>query len=92
MCEVQPTEVMQQILHVIKEIKNCDSYKETKIYFDTLQETQEALGFLFFNNKISLSPELRKFVRDCDRLDDEWLREHLFEKIKTGIYSLSSDV
>ena len=31
---------------------------------------------------------VKKFVRDCDRLNDSWLREWLFNEIKKDLYSL----
>lgn len=63
-------------------IKHCLDLGEANIYFDTLQKIQDVLARLYFKNKISLSDKLQKFVQDCDRLDDSWLREEIFKKIK----------
>jgi len=62
------------------------------LYFDKLQEIQEALSKLTFVEEIELSKPLRQFVRDCDRLDDIWLRKRLYNEIKNDKYILNSDL
>jgi hypothetical protein len=74
------------INNTLLQIKNCHSFAESQKYFDLLQNAQEIISELFFTEKIVLSKELRKFVRDCERLDDPWLREYLFKKIKENNY------
>lgn len=68
-------------------IKGCKSAEEAKAYFDLLQKAQEILAMLFFKENIQISDKLQKFIRDCDRLDDDWLRNSIFNKIKEGTYN-----
>lgn len=68
----------------IKSSKNLD---EANIYFDILQDIQGVLSGLFFKGKITLSGKLQKFIYDCERLDDFWLRNELFNKIKQEKYN-----
>lgn len=69
-------------------IKNCKTLEDAQEYFDVLQQIQEIVGGLFFSNEIEVSTSMEQFIRECDRLDDPWLRQHLFEKIQQGRYSL----
>lgn len=86
------TEVLRSLLNTINtlllNIKMCDTVGESNTYFDLLQKIQENICGPFFRDEVVFNDELAKFVRDCDRLDDPWLREYLFEKIKKGEYSL----
>jgi len=63
-------------------IKLSEKLEDANVNFNILQNIQEALSNILFNKKIELSPKLRTFVRDFERLDDVWLREFMFEKIK----------
>lgn len=63
-------------------IKNCKTLEDAQQYFDVLQQTQEIVGGLFFSGEIEVSTKMEQFIRECDRLDDPWLRQHIFEKIK----------
>ena len=69
-------------------IKNSKNKKESDCFFDILQKIQGYLARLFFSDHINVSQSLEVFMRDCDRLDDPWLRQHVFNKIKQGTYSL----
>lgn len=68
-------------------IKNCHSIGEATVYFDVLQKIQEILAMLYFKETIEISDKLKKFIYDCDRLDDNWLRDALFQKVKEGAYN-----
>lgn len=68
-------------------IKSSKNIEEAEVYFDILQQIQGILAELFFKGKIELSDILRRFISDCERLDDEWLRNHLFGLIKEGKYN-----
>lgn len=85
---IQLDKVAKEISHIFSEIKKLNTLEESKELFNFLQKIQETLGFLFFNDIILLPSQLKQFVRDCDRLDDPWLREHLFNKLKNNSYSL----
>lgn len=77
------TDVNELLFSKIKYSKNQE---EANRYFDILQQFQEILSKLYFREKINLSLKMQTFVRDCDRLDDDWLRGKLFKQIKKGVY------
>jgi hypothetical protein len=81
-----PMQLLNLINSTFLQIKECTNLEESQKYFDLLQNAQEIISELFFAEKITLSKELRKFVRDCERLVDPWLREYLFKKIKENNY------
>lgn len=71
---------------LFSKIKNCKSINEANEYFDILQKMHKILAILFFKEKLEISDKLQKFIKDCDRLDDEWLRNKIFNKIKEDSY------
>lgn len=77
----------EEISFLFSQLKKCKNIEETNFYFDLLLGLQEVLAELVFKENIIVSTKLRKFIRDCDRLDDSWLREHLFKKIQAGTYT-----
>lgn len=74
--------IEQEIDNTFESIEKCNDKQEAKIYFDVLQEIQEILAKLFFLGEIKVSGKLERFIRECDRLDDDWLRSSLFSNIK----------
>jgi len=74
----------QKIKYILEQIKSCDSLDSAQGYFDLLDNIQLALARLIFREEIGIPNELNNFVRICDRLDDSWLREYLFNQIKKG--------
>lgn len=66
-------------------IKHCKNTDEAKPYFNILQKIQEILAMLFFTHQIEVTDKLKKFIHDCDRLDDDWLRNEIFNQIKKDI-------
>ncbi|MFA6066666.1 MAG: hypothetical protein WC707_05800 [Candidatus Babeliaceae bacterium] len=72
----------QEIDNLFLKIKNCNNKKDADIYFDQLQKIQDNLAELLFVYDAKLSSDLVKFISDCDRLDDPWLREYLFNFVK----------
>lgn len=83
--------VLEKVKLILYEIKQCKNVENANIYFDLLDQVQYVMCGLVFRDNIIVSQELRKFVRDCDRLDDPWLRDYLFKKIKSDEYNLASD-
>ena len=73
-----------EIENILLDIKVCENLKETDVHFNALQYIQRHLAELIFNNQIQVSDRLWNFVKKFDRLDDPWLREHLFNAIKSG--------
>ncbi len=81
--------ILSEIYILLEKIKLCSSEHEAKIYFDILQNIQNILATLMFREEIEVNDEIAQFVRDCERLDDPWLRDYLFIKIKNNEYSLN---
>jgi len=73
---------------LLAKIKDSNNIQQAEIYFDILQNIQDALAKLSFKYDVKLSASLNKFVSDFDRLDDHELRDYLFNKIKHNLYSL----
>lgn len=80
--------LFEEINKLFSKIKICLHYKDADIYFDQLLAIQEMLGSLVFKYDIKILPSLRKFVRDCERLDDDDVRKWLFNELKSNQYSL----
>jgi hypothetical protein len=78
----------QEIRYIIFKIKSCDNVSVADSYFDILQEIQSTLSALLYREEIGVSDILFRFAKDFDRIDDPWLRNHLFEKIKKDQYRL----
>ena len=80
--------IIDGILIEIKKSKNID---DANYYFDILQKIHDTLDVLIFHKNIRISIiELQRFASDCERLDDNWQRNYLYQKIKSGQYSLSN--
>jgi hypothetical protein len=84
-------EVLVIVKEIIYKISLCQTIQDTSCYFDLLDKIQFVMARLVFRDDVPVTQELRKFIRDCDRLDDPWLRDYLFKKIKSGEYNLASD-
>jgi hypothetical protein len=78
--------IQNEISLFFAKIKTCETLEAANEYFDLLEKIQNTLAILSFKYEIKLPSNLNKFVSDCDRLDDSWLREHLFNKIKNNKY------
>lgn len=72
----------KEIDNAFLNIGKCNDMHDAKVYFDTLQKIQEFLAKLFFSGEIKVSDKLENFIRECDRLDDDLLRNSLFKQIK----------
>jgi hypothetical protein len=83
--------VLDEIYRLLELIKLCKSLKEAEKYFILLAQIQDILATLMFRDNVELIQELKKIVRDCDRLDDKDVRDFLFDEIKNGTYFLKSD-
>lgn len=80
--------IEEEIQKILLDVKRCDDINEATRYFDLLEQINNQLCDLYYNKNVSISNRLKKFVNDCDRLDDPWLRDYLFKKIKNNEYSL----
>lgn len=64
---------------IIQQHKN---EKEVYECFLLLDKIQTSLAKWIFKLDVNVTPILKKFVYQCDRLDDPDLRKHLFQLIK----------
>ncbi len=83
--------VLKEIYRIIAQIKVCNDLGSAGQLFSSLEKIQSSLARAAFIDGITLPQELRKIVRDCDRLDDQDVRDFLFKEIKNGTYELKSD-
>ena len=83
--------LLEEIYKLLKQIYECNTEEQAQIYFDELGDFQGLLAIIAFQYGVNLPQELRKIVRDCDRLDDKDVRRFLFNEIKNGTYCLKSD-
>ena len=83
--------IVEDIYTLLEQIKLCKTEGEAGKYFIELAEIQSMLATLAFRYGIDLPRELKKIVRDCDRLDDKDVRDFLFNEIRNGTYCLKSD-
>jgi hypothetical protein len=68
------------------EIRMAKNLEEAHYYFNLLNRIQEVLALLYYKENIIISDKLRRFISDFDRIDDVWLREKIFNKIKQQTY------
>ncbi len=87
--ELKESIIVSIIDDIIKKVKYCEKYTDAELLFKQLFMIQDMLAELLFVHHIPMIPSLRKFIRDCERLDDPWLRKHLFQKIQDNTYSLT---
>ena len=81
--------LLKEIYVLIERIKSCPDMQSASAYFTLLAKIQSALARITFRDGIALDQELSKIVRDCDRLDDEDVRNFLFDEIRSGTYDLT---
>ena len=89
--EAQLPQLLELINKQLAQIRQTKSIQQAKPYFDILQDTQFIVARLAFIKEVPLTKELGKFLSDCDRLDDPWLRDQLFRRLKQGTYNLKSE-
>ena len=84
------------LLDVINEqlaqIKQAADIQQANPHFDILQDIQFVVARLAFIKDVPLTKELGKFLSDCDRLDDDWTRTHLFDLIQQDKYHLETGI
>lgn len=76
----------EKINKIFLKIQSCENYKSAEDYFALLGQIQSILAKLVFKDEIEISDRLFQFVRDFDRIDDEFTQEYLFNEIKNGQY------
>lgn len=74
--------VEQEIKLMFLEIKNINKIEDAELIFNKLEDVQYILAKLVFKNEVEVTPFLRQFVYDFDRIDDRETKIALFNKIK----------
>ncbi|MDY3315928.1 hypothetical protein PG630_01200 [Riemerella anatipestifer] len=74
--------IEDKIKSLFSEISNANELRDTEFLFKELENIQFELAKLAFKDKVVLSPFLRQFVYDFDRIDDDEIKIFLYERIK----------
>ena len=80
-----------QINDLFFKIKKINSLELASDYFDLLGEAQSVVSKLIFDKELEVSNSIWKFFKDFDRIDDNRVREYIFQEIKNGRYALTND-
>ena len=71
---------IELLFNLIKETKNVN---EAVMVFKVLEEIQFVLAKAIFKDKLIVNQFLRQFIYDFDRIDDDEIKIHLFDKIQS---------
>ncbi len=80
---------IKELVYLFFEQIKVSDVDETNLIFKVLEDIQSVLAKAVFKNKVNVTPELRKFVYDFDRIDDDDMKNYLYSKIKSNDYTLS---
>ena len=80
--------IQKELNSLLERIKRSSSLEKAESIFELLEEIQLVLAKATFKDEVILTPQLRRFVYDFDRIDDEAMRAHLYDKIRLGEYTL----
>ena len=78
----------KEIDNIFLQMQLCSDIKETISYFNELEKIHSILCKLVFVEEVDVTADLRKFLRDFDRIDDLWWREYMFHEITKKNYTL----
>jgi hypothetical protein len=74
--------IEEQIKILFRAIAKTESIEESEIIFRNIEEIQFILAKAAFKEGKILSPFLRKFVHDFDRIDDQRVKSFQYKQIK----------
>lgn len=74
---------IKQLLVIMEGIDNIN---DTKDIFKKLEDIQIKLACLVFKYNVKVSPFIRQFIYDFDRIDDIEMRKIIYTKVKKGEY------
>lgn len=74
--------IEKEIEKLFFEISKTGNVDEANLLFDKLEEIQYLLAKIIFKYDIKVTPFIRQFVYDFDRIDDKETRDYLYKKIK----------
>jgi hypothetical protein len=82
--EITLYQIEKEIDNVFRKIKETILLSDANSYFDLLDKTQLLLAKMSFKDGVVLSPNLKKFVYDFDRIDDFDQKTYLYSVLKSG--------
>jgi hypothetical protein len=74
--------IEKEIELLYKAIEQTHEIHEADLIFKNLEDIQFILAQAVFKDGIKISPFLRQFVYDFDRIDDIEVKEYQYKKIK----------
>ncbi len=89
--ELALLQLPEHIEDILLKISVCTNIRQADHYFSILEEVQGQISIIISEDKIDVPDTLWKLYKDFDRIDDKEWREYLFNKIKTGKYSLAGE-
>lgn len=77
--------IEQEIKLMFTAIANTNNINDAGFFFKGLEDVQFVLAKAIFKNGIEVTPFLRQFVYDFDRIDDKETKENLYSRIKKEV-------
>lgn len=77
--------IEQEIKLLFTAIGSTNEINAAELLFKNLEDVQFVLAKSIFKNGTEVSPFLRQFVYDFDRIDDKETKGNLYKRIKTKI-------
>jgi hypothetical protein len=75
--------IEQEIKLLFSTIASTNKIDDAELLFKNLEDVQFVLAKSIFKNGTEVTPFLRKFVYDFDRIDDKETKENLYSRIKS---------
>ncbi len=75
--------IEEEIRLLFLAISNTNKIEDAELIFNNLEDIQIVLAKSIFKDRIIVTPFLKDFVYDFDRIDDFETRLNLFEKLKS---------
>ncbi|MGC4129628.1 MAG: hypothetical protein QM564_08740 [Bergeyella sp.] len=77
--------IEQEIKLLFEAIAKTNGIENANLLFKNLEDIQFILARAIFKDKIIVTPFLRNFVYDFDRIDDEEVMNKLYKNIKKEV-------
>lgn len=76
--------IENEISLLFNAIRKTHHINEASTELKKLENIQFVLAKAIFKNQLKVSPFLRDFVSDFDRIDDDDMKKHIYVKIKSS--------
>lgn len=77
--------IQKKIFELLNQIKATNSINEAIPLFKDLERIQYILAKAVFKDNLIVTPAIKKFISDFDRVDDEEMKIFLYLKIKQSL-------